>query len=120
VICTYFSEFNYVSNSHTVDEVSSSDYSSCSTSNTLSSDTGGTTTITLKTSGTHYYICGISGHCAGGMKLAVTVVNTSSPSTPTSTTTPSTPASGSMSIGSVRELVVIGLGGFVGFVLGVF
>ncbi|KAJ1699703.1 hypothetical protein LUZ63_008215 [Rhynchospora breviuscula] len=74
--------FNYVSGSHTVDEVSSSDYSSCSTSNALSSDSSGTTKITLKTSGTHYFICGVSGHCSGGMKLSVTVGSSSSSSTP--------------------------------------
>jgi hypothetical protein len=130
--------FNYGSGAHTVDEVSSSDYSSCSSSNALSTDSSGTTTITLKTTGTHYFICGIPGHCSGGMKLSVTVAAAASPSTPSSpttpsttpgTTTPSTPPtatttpaekSGSMSIGSVRDLAVIGLGGLVGFVLGVF
>ncbi|KAF3320723.1 blue copper protein-like protein [Carex littledalei] len=123
--------FNYGSGTHTVDEVSSSDYSSCSSSNAVSSDSSGTTTITLKKAGTHYFICSISGHCSNGMKLSVTVAAAASPSTPSSpttpspstspgTTTPSTTPSGSMSIGSVRDLAVIGLGGLMGFVLGVF
>ncbi|KAF3631002.1 blue copper protein [Capsicum chacoense] len=64
--------FNYPSG-HTVDEVSSSDYASCSTSNSLSTDSSGATTIPLKTSGAHYFICGVMGHCSGGMKLSVTV-----------------------------------------------
>uniref|UniRef100_A0A803NMF9 Phytocyanin domain-containing protein n=1 Tax=Cannabis sativa TaxID=3483 RepID=A0A803NMF9_CANSA len=40
--------FNYGS-SHTVDEVSSSDYSSCTVGNAITSDNTGTTTISLKT-----------------------------------------------------------------------
>lgn len=65
--------FNYASG-HTVDEVSSSDYSSCTVGNSITTDSSGATTIPLKTAGTHYFICGIIGHCGGGMKLAVTVV----------------------------------------------
>ncbi|KAF5185525.1 Blue copper protein [Thalictrum thalictroides] len=80
--------FTYGAGAHTVDEVSESDYSSCSTGNSISSDSTGSTSITLKTPGTHYYICGIPGHCSGGMKLAVTVGGNGtttpvSPSTPT-------------------------------------
>lgn len=73
--------------------------------------------ITLKTAGTHYFICGIPGHCSGipGMKLAVTV--TGSPSDANGA--PGT-NSASMSIGSIHDMVVIGLFGLVGFVLGVF
>ncbi|WVY90264.1 hypothetical protein V8G54_035778 [Vigna mungo] len=36
-------------------------------------DSSGATTITLKTAGTHYFICAAPGHCQGGMKLAVKV-----------------------------------------------
>ncbi|KAG5612696.1 hypothetical protein H5410_023977 [Solanum commersonii] len=93
--------FNYPSG-HTVDEVSSSDYASCTTGNSITSDSSGATTIPLKTAGTHYFICSVMGHCGGGMKLAVTVAaaggsgggsTTPSPdtTTPTSgTTTPTT------------------------------
>ncbi|XP_020672587.1 blue copper protein [Dendrobium catenatum] len=86
--------FAYGSGAHTVNEVSANDYQSCSTSNYLSTDSSGSTTITLKTAGTHYFVCGVPGHCIGGMKLAVTVGGTSSstgssatPSTPSTTTT---------------------------------
>ncbi|KAM0846234.1 hypothetical protein ACQ4PT_055796 [Festuca glaucescens] len=65
--------FTYTSKAHTVTEVSQSDYSSCSGSNVLANDDSGATTVTLNTPGTHYYICNIPGHCAGGMKVAVTV-----------------------------------------------
>ncbi|TKY56287.1 Blue copper protein [Spatholobus suberectus] len=102
--------FNYGAG-HTVDEVKESDYKSCTTGNSLSTDSSGATTIALKTAGTHYFICAVPGHCKGGMKLAVTVkakkasapamapsTGKDSPSddtkdTPTPTTTPTTPTS---------------------------
>ncbi|XWS14958.1 hypothetical protein CRYUN_Cryun35bG0053000 [Craigia yunnanensis] len=79
--------FNYPT-SHTVDEVSSSDYSTCTVSNAIATDNSGATTVALKTTGTHYFICGVMGHCGNGMKLAVKVESGSS--TSPSTTTPST------------------------------
>ncbi|XP_015072281.1 blue copper protein [Solanum pennellii] len=97
--------FNYPSG-HTVDEVSSSDYSSCTTGNSITSDSSGATTIPLKTAGTHYFICGVTGHCSGGMKLAVTVAaaggsggggggaTTPSTGTTTPTTGTTTPTTG--------------------------
>ncbi|KAJ4909456.1 Cupredoxin superfamily protein [Raphanus sativus] len=64
--------FNYGAG-HTVDEVSESDYKSCTLGNSISSDSSGTTSIALKTAGSHYFICAIPGHCTGGMKLSVNV-----------------------------------------------
>ncbi|TVU28596.1 hypothetical protein EJB05_20118 [Eragrostis curvula] len=43
----------------------------------------------LKTPGSHYFVCSIPGHCSAGMKLAVTVGGSSTPS-PTTPTTPTT------------------------------
>ncbi|XP_058099956.1 blue copper protein-like [Magnolia sinica] len=77
--------FTYVGGDHTVTEVSASDYSSCSAANAINTDSSGTTTIALKTAGTHYFICAVPSHCSGGMKVAVKVGGTSG--TPTSTTT---------------------------------
>uniref|UniRef100_A0A453ADZ0 Phytocyanin domain-containing protein n=1 Tax=Aegilops tauschii subsp. strangulata TaxID=200361 RepID=A0A453ADZ0_AEGTS len=37
----------------------------------LSSDGSGATTIALKTTEKHYFICGVTGHCSNGMMLAV-------------------------------------------------
>jgi hypothetical protein len=65
--------FNYVSKAHTVTEVSKAGYDACSGANALSDDDTGSTTITLQTPGTHYFICNVPGHCASGMKLAVAV-----------------------------------------------
>jgi len=56
-----------------VDEVSAADYAACSSSKALSSDSAGSTTVTLKTAGKHYFICGVAGHCSSGMKLVVDV-----------------------------------------------
>ncbi|KAL1534272.1 blue copper protein-like [Salvia divinorum] len=99
--------FNYASG-HTLDEVSKNDYDSCTTGNSITSDSSGATSVTLKTAGTHYYICGIPSHCSGGMKLAVTAAaaatapteggskaapsgtTTSPPPTTTAATTPPT------------------------------
>ncbi|OIT36676.1 PREDICTED: blue copper protein-like [Nicotiana attenuata] len=87
--------FNYPSG-HTVDEVSASDYQSCTAGNAITSDQSGATTIPLKTAGTHYFTCGVMGHCSGGMKLAVTVAAASGggggSTTPSSGTT--SPSSG--------------------------
>jgi len=66
-------EFKYAGGAHTVDEVSAADYAACSSSNALSSDSAGSTTVTLKTAGKHYFICGVAGHCSSGMKLVVNV-----------------------------------------------
>lgn len=97
--------FNFATGQHDVLEVDKSGYDSCSSSNPTNSIQNGPATVTL-TTGTHYYICGISGHCSAGMKLAVTVGSgsgspstppttpgsPSTPTTPTPTPTPSAPA----------------------------
>ncbi|XP_022962260.1 blue copper protein-like [Cucurbita moschata] len=70
--------FNY-GGGHTVDEVSASEYTSCTAANSISSDSSGATSITLKKPGTHYFICGAFGHCGNGMKLAVTAAEAGGP-----------------------------------------
>ncbi|CAA0840755.1 Cupredoxin superfamily protein [Striga hermonthica] len=77
--------FNY-SPGHTVDEVSQADFQSCTTGNSITTDSSGATKITLKTAGTHYFICAIPGHCAGGMRLAVPVAAAGSTTTAPATT----------------------------------
>lgn len=88
--------FKYAKGMHTVVEVSAADYMACTAVNALGSDSSGATTVALKTPGSHYFICSITGHCGAGMKLAVTVGGSSSPASPTPTTpttspTPTTP-----------------------------
>lgn len=122
--------FKYDS-SHTVDEVKSADYSSCTVGNSISTDNSGSTTIPLKTAGTHYFICGVIGHCGGGMKLAVTVAaggatptpsgssppsGTGSTNSPTPPTTPSGRVPDSSPSGSVSPFVAALFSACVGLV----
>ncbi|XP_023523045.1 blue copper protein-like, partial [Cucurbita pepo subsp. pepo] len=98
----FVTAFNYAGG-HTVDEVSASDYKACSAGSSITSDSSGSTTITLKTAGTHYFICSSMGHCDGGMKLSVTVAaaggsSTSPSSGGGSSTTPTSPASDTPSV----------------------
>ncbi|KAJ3689920.1 hypothetical protein LUZ61_019084 [Rhynchospora tenuis] len=81
---------------HTVSEVSESDYSACSASSAIQSFGNQNTRITLTAPGTRYFICGSSGHCSEGMKLAVTVSESTS-TTPGSSSTPITPGGGGSS-----------------------
>ncbi|XP_022132018.1 blue copper protein-like [Momordica charantia] len=80
-------KFNY-GGGHTVDEVSASDYNSCTAGNSISSDSTGSTTIALNKPGTHYFICGAFGHCGNGMKLAVPVTAADAGATPSATPAP--------------------------------
>jgi hypothetical protein len=77
--------FNYGAG-HTVDEVKESDYKSCTTGNSISTDSSGATTIPLKKAGKHYFICSVPGHCTGGMKLSVKVKASSAASAAPSAT----------------------------------
>ncbi|MED6143815.1 hypothetical protein PIB30_009315 [Stylosanthes scabra] len=88
--------FNYDSSTHQLDEVSKSEYDSCSPSSNAVNHNDGNTKITLSKAGTYYFLCPSLGHCGGGMKLAVTVSGSSgSPSTPSTPSggSPSTPSS---------------------------
>ncbi|KAJ4951895.1 hypothetical protein NE237_028727 [Protea cynaroides] len=96
--------FNY-GGGHTVDEVTSSDYNSCTVGNSLSTDSSGATKITLKTPGSHYFICGAVGHCSNGMKLAVNVAGKASQSpSPSPSPSPSTPTTPSISTSPIPSI----------------
>ncbi|KAE8666788.1 Blue copper protein [Hibiscus syriacus] len=107
---TWTGVFKYPT-SHTVDEVSSSDYSTGTVGDAITKDDSGATTVALKKAGTHY-ICGVVGHCANGMKLAVKVESGSSnspassdkPST-TNTTTTKAPDSSSWNLSPFMAVV---------------
>jgi len=85
-------EFKYTP-SHSVNEVNKAGYDSCG-GTAIDTHSGGDTKIDLDTVGPKYFICPTSGHCASGMKLAVTVVAASgTPDAPTPpSSTPGTPA----------------------------
>ncbi|XVF48067.1 hypothetical protein PTKIN_Ptkin03bG0161000 [Pterospermum kingtungense] len=80
--------FNYVTGAHDVAEVTREAYQTCNTSNLLSNFTTGPTRITLETSGEHFYICAVPGHCSAGQKLSINVTG-SSTATPPSSSSPS-------------------------------
>lgn len=66
--------FKYAA-AHNVMEVSKAAYDACTASTPLASYTGGpASTVKLATAGKHYFICGVPGHCTGGMKVVVNVV----------------------------------------------
>ncbi|OEL18201.1 hypothetical protein BAE44_0020780 [Dichanthelium oligosanthes] len=66
--------FKYSPGAHDVVEVSKADHDSCSNARPLATFTTGDDTVPLPAGGaTRYFICGVPGHCAGGMKLAVRV-----------------------------------------------
>ena len=74
--------FKYTPQTHDVLEVNKAAYDSCTTSNAIANHTTGNDVIRLDATGTRYFICGITGHCAGGMKLQVDVVMPGSTSMP--------------------------------------
>ncbi|KAL6655405.1 hypothetical protein ACP70R_006231 [Stipagrostis hirtigluma subsp. patula] len=102
--------FTYTSKAHTVTEVSKSGYETCSGSSpALSDDDSGSTTITLTTPGTHYFICKVPGHCAQGMKLAVTVSATPSASIARGAAAGRVPAAGAVVAAATGALVKLAL-----------
>lgn len=66
--------FKHAANQHDVLEVSRAAYATCATSNPISTDAGGNTVVKLTAAGKRYFICGIQGHCSGGMKVKIDVL----------------------------------------------
>nr|CAD1823234.1 unnamed protein product [Ananas comosus var. bracteatus] len=75
---------------HDVLEVRKGDYDTCTTTNPLSSDNSGNTSIALTAPGTRYFICGTPMHCSSGMKIAILI---SSPSSSPPVLSPAAPTS---------------------------
>ncbi|XP_051194178.1 basic blue protein-like [Lolium perenne] len=76
--------FKYNPQAHDVLEVSKADYDSCSAANPITTLKTGNDVIALPATGTRYFICGFTGHCASGMKVTIDVLSASSPLTPSS------------------------------------
>lgn len=102
--------FNFQLNAHNVEEVTKEKYDSCNSTSPIATFSNPPVRVTLNKTGTHYYICGVPGHCSAGQKLSINVgsgssspatspsPSASSPSPSTGATPPS--ASGSPSPGS--------------------
>lgn len=65
--------FSYSSEIHNVMLVSKLDYDQCTSGRPLAVYSNGNSLVQLSKRGTYYFICGIPGHCEGGMKMQVTV-----------------------------------------------
>ncbi|CAI9285781.1 unnamed protein product [Lactuca saligna] len=65
--------FNFITGFHNVAEVSQAAYGPCSAANPISIVTTGPARVTLKTPGTHYYVCTVGTHCQIGQKLTINV-----------------------------------------------
>ncbi|XP_060172068.1 blue copper protein-like [Lycium barbarum] len=74
--------FNFRTGSHSVAEVSKAAFDSCNTSSPISISTNGPTNITLRTAGSHYYLCTFPNHCTLGQKLAINVSAASGSASP--------------------------------------
>ncbi|TVU34856.1 hypothetical protein EJB05_16710, partial [Eragrostis curvula] len=69
---------------HNVLEVTKHSFDACITTNPISYDTSGSTTVLLTMPGKRYFICGAPGHCLAGMKMEIEVDDRPAPTTPTS------------------------------------
>ncbi|CAI0389281.1 unnamed protein product [Linum tenue] len=85
--------FNFAAGAHDVTQVNKADYDSCSAANPMMTSTTGPARITLSSSGEHYFICGVPGHCSAGQKVTVNVLASTTASSPApAPVTPSSPA----------------------------
>ncbi|GKV20920.1 hypothetical protein SLEP1_g30965 [Rubroshorea leprosula] len=68
-------EFKYVKENHNVYEVTQAAYSSCETSNetVLAKYDTGDDKVNLTEVKKYWFICNVTGHCLGGMRLSVDV-----------------------------------------------
>lgn len=82
---TFYAVFNYDPQLHNVRQVDINDYNSCTDINPIASFNSGSDSITLDTPGVDYFfLCGIPGHCASGLKfhIKISATPTSIPVTP--------------------------------------
>ncbi|KAK4729888.1 hypothetical protein R3W88_022876 [Solanum pinnatisectum] len=63
-------------------QVDVNDYNSCTASNPLATFNSGSDSITLDTPDGDYFLCGIPGHCASGLKFHIKVSPTTTPPSP--------------------------------------
>ncbi|XP_027768627.1 mavicyanin-like [Solanum pennellii] len=86
--------FNYDPKLHNVMQVNINDYNSCTASNPIATFNSGSDSISLDTpDGDYFFISGIPGDCASGLKLHIKVSQTATttPPPPTTMNTPATP-----------------------------
>jgi hypothetical protein len=79
-----YAVFNFQLSAHNVEEVTKAKYDSCSSASPIATFSTPPVRVTLNKTGTHYYICGVPGHCSAGQKLTIKVGGGSSSSPATS------------------------------------
>lgn len=90
--------FTYNKQFHNVMAVSKADYKNCDANKPMATWNSGNDSVVLNTTGHHYFLCGIPGHCAGGQKVDIRVAASSS-AAPSMAPTPE-PSSGGGSGGA--------------------
>lgn len=87
--------FKFTTNTHNVYRVSKADYDKCVTTSPMEKYETGPATITLNSTGHHYYICAYTGHCAAGQKVSIKVSTATAPSSsPSPSPLTATPVAG--------------------------
>ncbi|GMI78995.1 uclacyanin 1 [Hibiscus trionum] len=72
--------FQYTAGAHSVYKVTGDEFRNCTVpSNSSLGSFSGNDTIKLATAGNKWYICGVNGHCDGGQKLKITVLDGGAP-----------------------------------------
>ncbi|XP_019168135.1 PREDICTED: mavicyanin-like isoform X2 [Ipomoea nil] len=70
--------FEYNPQYHDVMEVTHAMYRSCNASSPIATYTTGNDSITINSSGHHFFLCSVPGHCQSGQKVDINVVRASS------------------------------------------
>ncbi|XP_064938690.1 mavicyanin-like [Musa acuminata AAA Group] len=88
--------FEYNNSFHNVLEVTKAEYNACNASSPIATYATGNDSITIKTKGHHYFLCGFPGHCTIGQKVDINIPKSSSAAPSTSPApAPSTSSGGS-------------------------
>ncbi|KAI3469554.1 hypothetical protein Pfo_026217 [Paulownia fortunei] len=66
--------FEYNPQFHNVMQVTHAEYRACNVSSPISTHTTGNDSITIKTHGHHFFVCGVPGHCQAGQKVDINVL----------------------------------------------
>ncbi|BBN02370.1 hypothetical protein MPTK1_2g14780 [Marchantia polymorpha subsp. ruderalis] len=91
--------FNFNSTLHDVLEVSTDDLKTCTTpASPIQRNLTSNGSLTISTSGTHAYICGVPQHCTFGMKMTITTVGASTPNTNSTN-----PAGSKAAVGAIKS-----------------
>ncbi|KAI4350525.1 hypothetical protein L6164_004974 [Bauhinia variegata] len=100
--------FKYSSGLHSVVELGSeSAYKSCDIGSAVNTMNSGEDVVKLNKPGTRYFACGTLGHCGQGMKVKITTVTGSAPSTPASTSSSPTSTSAASDSNGIVSFVLI-------------